>query len=108
MARANPICRRLLTQAVERACALALHNAGNNNPLSTPTMPMTTSSSVNVKPFLRWFIGVVSLVETRVECGVLLGLVQCGSMQRPLFTESNWPAAARANAQRPVVHQQRR
>src|SRR5688572_14232420 len=50
---ATPICRRLLRQWVRLALARASVMTGRRIEISTAMMPMTTSSSINVKPDLR-------------------------------------------------------
>src|SRR5713101_1716699 len=50
----------LLAQPIPCALALALANAGNTRAANTATMAITTSSSINVKPWraaFRIFIG---------------------------------------------------
>jgi hypothetical protein len=50
MVNANCNWRRLLMHCVERACRRAVDNAGIKIAMSTAIIPITTKSSVNVKP----------------------------------------------------------
>src|SRR5438105_4779626 len=45
-----PSCLRLLVHCILRAASRAAWTAGNNRAISTPTMEITTSSSISVKP----------------------------------------------------------
>src|SRR5262245_19627853 len=87
--KANPIWRRLLRHDAARACALALHNAGNNNPARMPVMPMTTISSTKVKAFSSCLIDIF-LGEPARGRGMII--FRAGGVERfkvhPLFADS--------------------
>ena len=60
-----------------RAVSRALPSAGNSIPARMAMMAMTTSSSIKVKPPVRWPHRRVASREVAMPCGVVVGQSPC-------------------------------